>query len=160
METASQLAQVICHGIPDCRPLEDGDLVNVDVTLYRHGFHADTARTWMCGEADPAGSRLHLSNVQLLCCASALSRDRRASCGVNARGLGLGSAFRLQHRETVLFAPNRALRQALDAAVAVCGPGAPLKAIGDAASLAPFYPLLVQHMTPVRQLCLPGSKHC
>ena len=95
METASQLAQVICHGIPDCRPLEDGDLVNVDVTLYRHGFHADTARTWMCGEADPAGSRLHLSNVQLLCCASALSRDRRASCGVNARGLGLGSAFRL-----------------------------------------------------------------
>ena len=72
----------------------------------------------------------------------------------------LGVRFAWQHRETVLFAPNRALRQALDAAVAVCGPGAPLKAIGDAASLAPFFPLLVQHMTPVRQLCLPGSKHC
>ena len=49
-------AQVICHGIPDCRELEDGDLVNVDVTLYRHGFHADTARTWMCGQADAAGA--------------------------------------------------------------------------------------------------------
>lgn len=50
--------EVICHGIPDDRPLEDGDLVNVDVTLYMDGFHADTARTWVCGEGDADGHRL------------------------------------------------------------------------------------------------------
>ena len=26
--------EVICHGIPDCRPIEDGDIVNLDVTVY------------------------------------------------------------------------------------------------------------------------------
>lgn len=50
--------EVICHGIPDDRPLQNGDLVNVDVTLYMNGFHADTARTWVCGEGDSDGKRL------------------------------------------------------------------------------------------------------
>lgn len=50
--------EVICHGIPDDRPLEDGDVVNVDVTLYMGGFHADTARTWICGRGDDQGHRL------------------------------------------------------------------------------------------------------
>eukprot|EP00929_Paragymnodinium_shiwhaense_P046605 TRINITY_DN23727_c0_g2_i1.p1 TRINITY_DN23727_c0_g2~~TRINITY_DN23727_c0_g2_i1.p1 ORF type:complete len:285 (-),score=52.26 TRINITY_DN23727_c0_g2_i1:124-978(-) len=50
--------EVICHGQPDDRPFESGDLVNVDVTLYLDGFHADTARTWVCGESDPEGTRL------------------------------------------------------------------------------------------------------
>ena len=34
--------EVICHGIPDDRPLADGDIVNLDVTLYREGVHGDT----------------------------------------------------------------------------------------------------------------------
>ena len=34
--------EVICHGIPDSRPLEDGDIVNLDVTVYFNGFHAGT----------------------------------------------------------------------------------------------------------------------
>lgn len=50
--------EVICHGIPDDRPLRDGDIVNVDVTLYLNGFHADTARTWVCGIGDAAGHSL------------------------------------------------------------------------------------------------------
>ena len=33
--------EVICHGIPDDRPLEEGDIVNLDVTLYRDGVHGD-----------------------------------------------------------------------------------------------------------------------
>ena len=41
----------------DLRPLEDGDLVNVDVTLYLNGFHADTARSWICGTGDATGQR-------------------------------------------------------------------------------------------------------
>lgn len=43
--------EVICHGIPDCRPLEDGDIVNVDVTVYLKGFHGDLNETFTVGDA-------------------------------------------------------------------------------------------------------------
>lgn len=33
--------EVICHGIPDLRPLEAGDIVNLDVTVYKNGMHVD-----------------------------------------------------------------------------------------------------------------------
>lgn len=77
--------EVICHGIPDSRELEDGDVVNIDVTLFLNGFHADTARTWMCGCGDERGKLLVSST-----------------------------------------------KEALDAAIQVCRPGAPMRAIGDA----------------------------
>ena len=44
--------EVICHGIPDARPLEDGDIVKIDVTAYIHGVHGDTCATFFCGEVD------------------------------------------------------------------------------------------------------------
>src|SRR5829696_4013832 len=44
--------EVICHGIPDARPLEDGDIVNIDVTAYIHGVHGDTDATYLVGEVD------------------------------------------------------------------------------------------------------------
>ncbi len=36
--------EVICHGIPDARRLEDGDIVNVDITAFIGGVHGDTNR--------------------------------------------------------------------------------------------------------------------
>jgi len=50
--------EVICHGIPDTRPFEDGDLVKLDVTLYREGMHADLCETHFCGEVDEASKKL------------------------------------------------------------------------------------------------------
>ncbi|WP_374969544.1 type I methionyl aminopeptidase [Terrabacter sp. BE26] len=44
--------EVICHGIPDARPLEDGDIVNIDVTAYIHGVHGDTDATYLVGDVD------------------------------------------------------------------------------------------------------------
>jgi methionyl aminopeptidase len=48
--------EVICHGIPDARPLEDGDIVNVDITAYLTvdgvGAHGDTNRTFLVGDVD------------------------------------------------------------------------------------------------------------
>ncbi|HKX66020.1 MAG TPA: type I methionyl aminopeptidase [Intrasporangium sp.] len=44
--------EVICHGIPDTRPLEDGDIVNIDVTAYIHGVHGDTDATYLVGDVD------------------------------------------------------------------------------------------------------------
>ena len=44
--------EVICHGIPDARPLEDGDLVKIDVTAYKDGVHGDNCATYFCGDVD------------------------------------------------------------------------------------------------------------
>ncbi|HEX7133994.1 MAG TPA: type I methionyl aminopeptidase, partial [Iamia sp.] len=50
--------EVICHGIPDSRPLRDGDIVNLDVTLFREGVHGDTNATWCVGTVDDLSRRL------------------------------------------------------------------------------------------------------
>lgn len=44
--------EVICHGIPDSRPLEDGDILNIDVTAYFDGVHGDTCGMFMIGDVD------------------------------------------------------------------------------------------------------------
>uniref|UniRef100_A0A0W0FLS9 Methionine aminopeptidase n=1 Tax=Moniliophthora roreri TaxID=221103 RepID=A0A0W0FLS9_MONRR len=46
---------VIVHGIPDDRPLEDGDILNIDVTVYLDGYHGDTSQTWFVGGVDRPG---------------------------------------------------------------------------------------------------------
>ena len=45
--------EVICHGIPDDRALVDGDIVNLDVTVYVDGVHGDTNATFCVGHVDP-----------------------------------------------------------------------------------------------------------
>jgi methionyl aminopeptidase len=42
--------EVICHGIPDSRPLQDGDICNIDITAYLDGVHGDTNATFLVGE--------------------------------------------------------------------------------------------------------------
>ncbi|KAJ3145857.1 Methionine aminopeptidase 1D, chloroplastic/mitochondrial [Geranomyces michiganensis] len=49
---------VICHGIPDARPLQDGDIVNIDITVYLNGFHGDNSATFLVGNVDENGRRL------------------------------------------------------------------------------------------------------
>lgn len=44
--------EVICHGIPDARPLEDGDLVKIDITAFIGGVHGDNCATFFCGDVD------------------------------------------------------------------------------------------------------------
>lgn len=50
--------EVICHGIPDDRILQDGDVVKVDITAYIHGVHGDTCRSFIAGQARPEVSSL------------------------------------------------------------------------------------------------------
>ncbi|KAI8545363.1 hypothetical protein RHMOL_Rhmol07G0034000 [Rhododendron molle] len=50
--------EVICHGIPDARKLEDGDIVNVDVTVYYKGVHGDLNETFFVGNVDDASRQL------------------------------------------------------------------------------------------------------
>ena len=44
--------EVVCHGIPDSRALRDGDIVNLDVTVYIDGVHGDTSSTFGVGDVD------------------------------------------------------------------------------------------------------------
>ncbi|CCA75578.1 probable methionine aminopeptidase [Serendipita indica DSM 11827] len=76
--------EVICHGIPDGRKLEEGDIINLDVSLYYKGFHADLNATYPVGQIDEDSQRL-----------------------------------------------IRTTREALDAAIAMCKPGALFRDIGN-----------------------------
>jgi methionyl aminopeptidase len=49
---------VICHGIPDDRKLQDGDVVNLDVTVYLNGYHGDCSEMFVVGEVDDKGKEL------------------------------------------------------------------------------------------------------
>ncbi|CAK9221328.1 unnamed protein product [Sphagnum troendelagicum] len=75
--------ECICHGIPDSRPLQDGDIINIDVTVYLNGYHGDTSKTFYCGTVDDDAKQL----VEVT-------------------------------------------REALDKAIAICGPGVEFKKIG------------------------------
>ncbi len=50
--------EVICHGIPDSRPLEAGDIVNLDITVFLDGMHGDCSATFLVGQVDEGGQRL------------------------------------------------------------------------------------------------------
>ncbi|KAI1267710.1 peptidase M24, structural domain-containing protein [Xylariaceae sp. FL1019] len=57
----SSINEVICHGIPDQRKLEDGDIINLDVSVYKDGHHADLNETYYVGDkakADPDSVRV------------------------------------------------------------------------------------------------------
>lgn len=46
----TSLNEVICHGIPDSTVIQDGDIVNIDVTAYIDGVHGDTNATFLAGD--------------------------------------------------------------------------------------------------------------
>ncbi len=47
----SSVNEVICHGIPDDTVLEDGDIVNIDITAFKNGVHGDSNQTFIVGQA-------------------------------------------------------------------------------------------------------------
>ena len=46
----SSINEVICHGIPDDTVLQEGDIVNIDITAFKDGFHGDSNQTFKVGE--------------------------------------------------------------------------------------------------------------
>jgi len=48
----SSINEVICHGIPDSTVVQDGDIVNIDITAFIHGVHGDTNATYFAGKVD------------------------------------------------------------------------------------------------------------
>jgi methionyl aminopeptidase len=54
----TSINHVVCHGIPSDRRLKAGDIVNIDITVIKDGFHGDTSRMFFVGEPTVIGERL------------------------------------------------------------------------------------------------------
>jgi methionyl aminopeptidase len=55
----TSINEVVCHGIPNKKQvLKDGDIINIDVTLIVDGYHGDTSKTFIVGEASPLAKKL------------------------------------------------------------------------------------------------------
>ena len=58
--------EVICHGIPDSRPLAEGDIVNLDVTVFTEGMHGYCSATVCVGAVNPVARRLVEGSLRCL----------------------------------------------------------------------------------------------
>src|SRR3954454_17010313 len=56
--TCTSINHVVCHGIPNEKPLREGDIVNIDVTLIVDGWHGDASRMYLVGEVPRRAIRL------------------------------------------------------------------------------------------------------
>jgi methionyl aminopeptidase len=54
----TSINHVVCHGIPDRKPLKDGDILNIDVTVILDGWHGDSSRMYLVGEVSRRAQRL------------------------------------------------------------------------------------------------------
>jgi methionyl aminopeptidase len=54
----TSINHVVCHGIPNAKPLKEGDIVNIDVTLILDGWHGDTSRMYAVGHISRRAERL------------------------------------------------------------------------------------------------------
>uniref|UniRef100_A0A8C6YLI0 Methionyl aminopeptidase type 1D, mitochondrial n=1 Tax=Nothoprocta perdicaria TaxID=30464 RepID=A0A8C6YLI0_NOTPE len=93
---------VVCHGIPDSRPLQDGDIINIDVTVYYNGYHGDTSETFLVGNVDQSGQKL--VEVARNCRDAAI-----AACGPGAAFAVIGNTIsRRGHRTLDSYSSIRA----------------------------------------------------
>ena len=64
--TCTSVNHVVCHGMPNDKPLRAGDIVNIDVTLIVDGWHGDTSRMYPVGEVSRRAERLMHVTYELL----------------------------------------------------------------------------------------------
>lgn len=77
---------VVCHGVPDDRPLLDGDLVSVDVSVYFNGVHGDCCATYCVGRVDEPGA-------SLMAVARQCMHEGIEACGPGKRFADIGVAI-------------------------------------------------------------------
>src|ERR1051325_6402225 len=54
----TSINHVVCHGIPNEKPLKDGDVLNIDVTVIKDGYHGDTSKMFHVGKVPEWAERL------------------------------------------------------------------------------------------------------
>uniref|UniRef100_A0A8C6QGX4 Peptidase M24 domain-containing protein n=1 Tax=Nannospalax galili TaxID=1026970 RepID=A0A8C6QGX4_NANGA len=85
---------VLCHGIPDSRPLRDGDIINIDVTVYYNGYHGDTSETFLVGNVDECGKKL-------VAVARRCRDEAIAACGAGAPFSVIGNTISRRGQRTL-----------------------------------------------------------
>ena len=56
---------VVCHGIPGDRKLKNGDILNIDITVIKDGFHGDTSKMFVVGEPSIQAKRLYRDHLRV-----------------------------------------------------------------------------------------------
>ncbi|PVU92125.1 hypothetical protein BB561_004019 [Smittium simulii] len=80
----TSINNIIAHGIPDNRLLIEGDIINIDITVFINGYHGDTSATFMVGQVDEKGKDLLHHTKYVLAEAIRL-------CGPGARFSSIGN---------------------------------------------------------------------
>lgn len=62
----TSINEIVCHGIPDSTVLINGDIINVDITLYHDGFHGDCSEMFLVGDVDEKGKELVRTTYECL----------------------------------------------------------------------------------------------
>ncbi|XP_014204393.1 methionine aminopeptidase 1D, mitochondrial [Copidosoma floridanum] len=78
----TSINNVACHGIPDDRALVDGDILNIDVTVYHNGFHGDCSEMFEVGEVDDEGKRLIQVAEECLMTAIGICKPNEKFCSI------------------------------------------------------------------------------
>jgi methionyl aminopeptidase len=100
----------VCHGIPNEKPLKNGDIVNIDVTVIKDGWHGDTSRMFIVGNGSIAAKRLVQKTYEAMWTGNREGRPRRAPrrrrpCDPDLRRgrrlLGRARVLRPRHRPEV-----------------------------------------------------------
>jgi methionyl aminopeptidase len=63
----TSLNHQVCHGIPGKRILKQGDIVNIDVTVIKDGYHGDTSKMFTVGQVSPLARRLTQVSYECMC---------------------------------------------------------------------------------------------
>lgn len=79
----TSINNVACHGIPDDRPLSNGDIINIDITVFLNGYHGDCSKTFLVGDVDDRGCYLVESTNECL-------NQSIALCGPNVQFCEIG----------------------------------------------------------------------
>ena len=66
---------IVCHGIPSDKVLKDGDIVNVDVTALKNGWHGDTSRTFEIGNVSVKAKKLIQTTYEAMMQAISIVKD-------------------------------------------------------------------------------------
>jgi methionyl aminopeptidase len=109
----SSVNEVICHGIPDYRPLQFGDIVSFDVSCFLNGVHGDNCATVIVGD----------------------SQEKDEGGGVDWRGVPYRMQFDKKDDESHFLDARRlvqAARESLYAGIETCKPGSCLSSVGSA----------------------------
>lgn len=125
----SSINEVICHGIPDARPLETGDVVSFDVSCFLDGVHGDNCATIIVGDHndddDDGGDEGNVSTVD----------STHDDVETDWRGVPVRTQFDNPAQEAHFLVARqlvKATREALYAAIATCRPGSCLSQVGGA----------------------------